>query len=102
MPMSMPESVRHFLSASQWHSLHVDRLHEDDQKLILRLLESTFEGEDPNEIDPSEVEEAVDHIRALANDLAQIVEERVDDSELAAAGHAGDEPAENMRRGDKA
>ena len=101
MPISMPDEVAHFLSASQWHSLHIDRLHGDDQKLILRLLQATFADEDPKDISPEDVEEAVDHIRALANDLSQVVEESVDDHDLAAAGHAGDEVAEQMQGGEQ-
>jgi hypothetical protein len=98
MPVPIPEGLNQFITEAQWHSLHVDRLPSDEQQMIASLLHSTFEGESPAEMEEGEAQEVIDHLRTLVDDLAHIAgeDDEIDEGELAAAGGAADDVAEEM------
>jgi len=84
--MKMPGSLHGFVSDEQWAKLKLDELDGGDAKDIIEDMEAAFKGEDPEEIDDSDVEFVVSLAQGIADNLREdLDEEGFGEEEVAAA-----------------
>lgn len=68
--MEIPEKVKPFIHQAHWDFIGAERLDEEDQALIVRLLEAAFSGMTREETDEDDIQDVVQEVKATADALA--------------------------------
>lgn len=96
--MEMPSDLKGIVTPEQWSRLRVNRLSPDNKKMVVDILLDTFRGDDPDEVDPDDVEESIELVEDLVDDLLE-ESPKIDEDDLVAAEQASDAVLEEMAEG---
>ena len=96
--MKIPDSLKRFVGEAQWKKLCMDELDDEDRKMLVGLLEAGFEGIDPDEISPGDVEETLELVQGLSDDLRGAWDDgEMTEEELSAGEQTSDEVIEELK-----
>lgn len=94
--MEIPEKIKPFIHQAHWDFIGVERLDDEDRKLMAELLEAAFADTKPEDADEDDIKDVVREAKALADDLAVEGEEAPDDDEVPAAAAMAEEVVSEM------
>lgn len=96
--MEIPSQIRGVVSQEQWNRLRIGRLTPYQREMVVDLVVDAFKGEDPDEIDPDDVEETIEIVEDLVDDFLE-ESPKMDEDDLIAGEQASDAVLEEMAEG---
>ena len=96
--MEMPSEIKGIVTPEQWNRLRVGKLTPHQREIVLGVVTDAFKGEDPDEIDPDDVEETIELIEDLVDDFLE-ESPKLSEDDLVAGEQASDAVLEEMAEG---
>jgi len=96
--MQIPSEISGVVTQDQWNRLRIGRLTPHQREVVVDIMLDAFRGEDPEEVDPDDVEETVELVEDLVDDFLE-ESPKMDEDDLIAGEQASDAVLEEMAEG---